>query len=35
MKFTKSNNWLVTDYYGEIFIIEKNKNSNKIYKEKF
>jgi len=35
MKFTKSNNWLVTDYYGEIFIIEQNKNSNKIYKEKF
>lgn len=35
MKFTKSNNWLLTDYYGEIFIIEQNKNSNKIYKEKF
>ncbi|OGU34421.1 MAG: hypothetical protein A2068_11700 [Ignavibacteria bacterium GWB2_35_6b] len=35
MKFTKSNNWLVTDYYGEIFIIEQNKNPQKIYKEKF
>ena len=35
MNFTKDNNWLLTDYYGEIFIIEQNKNSNKIYKEKF
>lgn len=35
MNFTKDNNWLLTDYYGEIFIIEQNKNSRKIYKEKF
>ena len=35
MNFTKKNNWLLTDYYGEVFIIEQNKNSNKIYREKF
>ena len=35
MNFTKENNWLLTDYYGEVFIIEQNKNSIKIYREKF
>ena len=35
MNFTKDNNRLLTDYYGEVFIVEQNKNSNKIYREKF
>lgn len=35
MNFTTKNNWLLTDYYGEVFIIEQKKNLNKIYREKF
>lgn len=35
MKFTLDNKWLVTDYYGELFIIERNKNDYYIRKEKF
>ena len=35
MGFTKYYSWWVTEFYGELFVIEKDRDSNKIYREKF